>query len=344
MTGLRIGIVGCGAVTERYHLPAVAASKDVELVALADPQLARAAELGRHYGAEIATADHLDLVGIVDAAIVAVPNHLHAPTACALARAGVHLLVEKPLARTTAECDDIRDAAHETGVVIAVGHDFRHFPVARTAGAIISHGLLGNVESVELKQGAGGRWPYASTYVYSREEAGGGVLIDFGVHMLDLLSWWLGDLSVETYRDDDAGGVETECAVQLRTESGAPVSVELTRLRPMRDTVVVRATEAVLEIGIFEPAVLRLTPAGDAGTLSGDVPDPEFETAPLRTVFARQLEDFVRAVRTESDPFVPLAAGRRAVELVERCYAVREPLRRPWDWPEAYIGVGTAAR
>lgn len=336
MTRLRLGIVGCGAVTERYHLPAVAVSRDVELVGLADPQLTRAAALAETYGAPLVVADHGELVGKVDAAIVATPNRLHAPVAGDLARAGVHVLVEKPLARTTAECDQIAAAARAGGVVAAVGHDFRHFPVAGTARAILAAGILGDVQDVELRQGTGGRWPYASTYVYSRQEAGGGVLIDFGVHMLDLLGWWVGDLTVKSYRDDAAGGVETECELLLETSGGAPVRLELTRLRAMRDTTIVRCERGVLEIGIFEPAMLRLGVAGGPGALVGGVPDPEFEEAPLRTVFERQLADFARAVNDRGEPLVPLAEGRRAVALVEGSYARREPLRRPWDWPESY--------
>jgi hypothetical protein len=73
--------------------------------------------------------------------------------------------------------------------------------------------------------------------------------------------------------------------------------------------------------------------------LTGDVVDPEFERAPLRTVFGRQLADFVRAIRAGAEPLVPLAEGRRAVGFVEASYARREALRRPWDWPESYAEV-----
>jgi predicted dehydrogenase len=335
---VRLGLVGGGAVAELYHLPAIVACAEVTLVGVADPQVDRAERLASESGAA-AVADWRQLDDL-DVAIVAVPNALHAPLALQLIEAGVDVLVEKPLARTVEECDAIARAAASAGAVVAVGHDFRHFPVARTARAILSQGLLGEIVSVELRQAAGGRWPYASTYVYSRDQAGGGVLIDFGVHMLDLLAWWLGELTVDDYRDDAAGGVETECELHLRTESGAPVLVELTRLRSMRDTTVVRGELATLEIGIFEPALLRLTPARGGGTLAGSVADPEFERAPLRTVFVRQLEDFVRAVRERSEPLVTVSDGRRAVGLVTECYSKREPLRRPWDWPEAYAAVG----
>jgi predicted dehydrogenase len=336
VTQLRLGIVGCGAVAERYHLPAVAACPDVRLVGLADPRRERAAELAEQYGAELVAVDAAELLGVIDAAIVATPNSLHAEAATVLARGGVHVLIEKPLARTAAECDAIADAVAAGGVVAAVGHDFRHFPVAQTARALLAGDIAGDVASAELLQSAGGNWPHTSADAFTRDRMGGGVLIDFGVHMLDLLGWWLGPLEVESYRDDAEGGVETECELRLRSASGADVLVELTRLRDMRDTTIVRGSRATVEIGIFEPALLRLTPLGGAGALSGDVPDLEFERAPIRTVFVRQLIDFVQAVRTGSPPAVSLADGRRAVELVERAYALRTPLRRAWDWPEAY--------
>ena len=340
---LRLGIVGCGAVADRYHLPAAAASDAVELVALVDPATDRAGDLAERYGVGHVLAAASGLPGLVDAAIVATPNPLHAPVACELLRAGVHCLVEKPLATTTAECDEIAAAAEAGGAVVAVGHDFRLFPVAAYAKELFAYVALGTVEGVDLRQSAGGRWPYASTYVFSKETSGGGVLLDFGVHMLDLLTWWLGDVSqVHSYRDDAAGGVETECELELELESGAPVTIQLTRLRPMRDTFVVRCERGTVEIGIFEPALLRLTLPG-GGTLEGDVPDPAFALAPLETVFVRQLEDFARAIRSGAPPLVPVADGRRAVAVVERCYAARQPLRHPWDWPEAAAAAGRSS-
>jgi predicted dehydrogenase len=332
---LRIAIVGCGAVTERYHLPAITTSADVKLVALVDPVQERAETLAATFGVDETASDHAALVGRVDAAIVATPNHLHASVAAELASAGVHVLVEKPLAVTAAQCAEIEAAVQAGGVVGAVGHDFRHFPIARAARELVAAGVAGEIAHVELLQSSGSRWPYASAYVYRREQSGGGVLVDFGVHMLDLLRWWLGELTVTAYRDDAAGGVETECELELETAAGTPVHFVLTRLRELRDTTVIRGDRAALEIGIFDPSLLRLTLR--TGTrIDGDAPDAEFATAPLRTVFRRQLDDFVAAVRTGGEPLVPLRDGRRAVELVEAAYALRRPLRRAWDWPDAY--------
>ena len=334
---LRFGVIGCGAVTERYHLPSLAASAEVDLVGFADAMPTRAAELAARVGAGRGVADYRELIGGIDAALVAVPNAWHEPIALDLLHAGIHVLVEKPMARTTAECDRMLGAAERGRAVLAVGHDFRHFPVARYARDFFAAGLLGPILRVDLRQSAGGRWPYASTAVLS-PAAGGGVLLDFGVHLFDLLLWWLGPIEPVRYRDDAEGGVESECEGDLLVQGRAPFHLEVSRSRSLRDTVIVEGERGTVEIGVFEPATVRLTPRG-GGTLAGTAPDPRFERAPLRTVFDRQLADFIAAVRGEGAPLVGGVEARRAVALVEGCYARREPLRWPWSWPEARAGV-----
>lgn len=331
---LRVGVVGCGAVAELYHLPALLASPHVEVVAFADTRIDQARKLAALAGASHVSSSHIDLAGAIDLAIVAVPNAYHAPVASDLLEAGVHVLVEKPMARTTGECDRMIAAAAASKTVLAVGHDFRHFPIARFARSLFSSGALGAVRGVDVRQNAGIRWPSVSSEVLS-PAAGGGVLMTFGIHLLDLLGWWLGDLRVLTYRDDNAGGVEADVECDLEVPGQANVHFELSRLRSMRDTFVIECERGTLELGLHEPAIARLSMA-DGSVLDGHVPDPEFDRAPLRTVFTRQLADVAAAIRERREPLVTGAEGRRAVGLVEACYAARQPLRRPWDFPESY--------
>jgi predicted dehydrogenase len=338
-TPLRLGVVGCGAVTERYHLPALVASPDVEPVAFVDPSVERARALAARAGAPFALSSHRDLPGKIDFALVAVPNAFHERVTVDLLAAGVHVLVEKPMARTTAECDRMLASASATGAVLAVGHDFRQYPVAGFTRALFSAGLLGAVRRVDVQQSAGGRWPCVSAAVLS-PEAGGGVLMDFGVHILDLLLWWLGELRPLTYLDDAAGGVEAECECEFALESGAPVHVELSRTRALRDTAVIECERGSVEIGVFEPAVVRLRLPDGGPSLDARVPDWEFECAPLQVVFARQLADMVGAIRGGRPPLVGGVEARRVVAVVEACYALRRPLRRTWDYPEVYASLG----
>ncbi|MGY1735369.1 Gfo/Idh/MocA family protein [Geodermatophilus sp. SYSU D00684] len=339
MTPLRLGVVGCGAVTERYHLPALLAAPDVQVVAFVDPDVERAGALASRFPGAAALPGHEDLRGRVDAVLLAAPNPVHATVGAALLADGVSLLVEKPMARTAAECDRLLEAAASSGAVLAVGHDFRHFPVARFTRQFFAARTLGDVRRVDVRQSAGGRWPHASPSALS-PEAGGGVLLDFGVHLLDLLLWWLGDMRPVSARDDARGGIETECELELELAGGAPVVVELSRTRDLRDTVVVECERGTVEIGVFEPAVVRLTPGGGDVAVTGAVADDVFARAPLPTVFGRQLAEFVRAVRGGPSSIVTGAEGRRVVALAEACYALRQPWRMPWDYPEAYSSVG----
>src|SRR5688572_2191298 len=101
------------------------ASPDVRVVACVDPAVERAQALAARAGAPLALAAHGELAGRIDLALVAVPNAFHETVTVDLLRAGIHVLVEKPMARSAAECDRMLAAAAESGAVLAVGHDFR---------------------------------------------------------------------------------------------------------------------------------------------------------------------------------------------------------------------------
>ena len=172
---------------------------------------------------------------------------------------------------------------------------------------------------VDVRQSAGGRWPYASPAALSRE-AGGGVLLDFGVHLLDLLLWWLGDLrpcSLSATTRRAASRPSASC--ELALDGGAPVHFELSRTRTLRDTVLVEGERGTLELGVFEPALVRLTPAGGGvSATAGAVPD-----AGVRARAARSPSSGVSSPTSSprsgvrGTPTVSGAEGRRAVALAE---------------------------
>jgi predicted dehydrogenase len=338
---LRIALIGCGAVAEHYHLPALLASPEVDVVALVDTSIGRAQVLASRSNIPGAFASHTDLAGKIDLAVVAVPNAQHEHVAIDLLDAGVHVLVERPMARTTAECERMI-AAGQRGQVLAVGHHFRFFPIARFARDWFAATPFGSIQRVDVRQSAGGSCLNAPDAL--SQDAGGGALLAFGVNVLDLLWWWFGELRVVSYRDDAAGGVEAEAQCEFALVDGTPVHVELSRLRNMRNTFIVECARGTVEIGIHEPAVVRVSVGDTGAALIGSVPDPAFERAPLRTVFARQLDNVVSAVRGMQVPSVGGVDGRRAVGLVEACYAVRQPLRRPWNYPEAYSALREASQ
>ncbi|HET9768698.1 MAG TPA: Gfo/Idh/MocA family oxidoreductase [Thermoanaerobaculia bacterium] len=333
MEPLRIAVVGCGAVAQLHHLPALAASRHASAAALIDRDLERAQALARRFGVLRVAADVAEVVEHVDAAIVALPNHLHAPVAIDLLRRCIPVLVEKPMAPTVAECDAMIGAAAEAGVPLAVGLEFRFFDSTATVRELLAAEIVGPLSGFELRQGVIPRWPFATDFVLRKETAGGGVLADFGVHVLDLLLCWLGDWRDVECADDALGGLESDAELRLTFASGLAGTVEVSRTRNLANTCRFTGERGVLEVGIWDPdpeITLRLVDRDVqlAGHARGGARALTFHDA-----FVRQLDDFAAAVREGREPRVPGREGRRAIALVEACYARRRPLALPWESP-----------
>lgn len=334
---VRLAVVGCGAVAQIHHLPAIAASDRVEAAVLVDADEKRARALAERFGVPEVATDFKGLPGKVEAAVVALPNSLHAPVSIDLLRRGVHVLVEKPMAMNVRECDEMIDAARTGRAVLAVGLDFRFFDASLFVRNLLRDGLIGDIRGFDLRQGVIPRWPFATDFLLKKEMAGGGVLADFGVHVLDLLLWWLGDLTVTRYRDDAMGGVESDCEMTLATRAAGidPVmtgQVEISRTRTLRNTCVFEGERARLEVGIWDPdPEIRLSIADREVTLAGHARKDGGSALNFTDVFVRQIDDFARAIRLRREPFIPGIEGRRSLALIEACYAQRQPLELPWS-------------
>src|SRR3954452_6712573 len=340
---LRVAVVGCGAVAQIHHLPAIVASREVEPAILVDADAKRARALAERAGlgktVEVLT-DYRALPGKVDAAVVALPNHLHAPVSVELLRQGVSVLVEKPMAINLRECDEMIAAATAGRATLAVGLDFRFFDSSLLVRNLLRDGLLGTIRSFDLRQGVIPRWPFATDFLLKKEMAGGGVLADFGVHVLDLLLWWLGDLTAADYRDDALGGVESDCEMTLTTVAGVTGAVEISRTRNLRNTCVFEGSQARLEVGIWDsdPEV-RLSTAGSQVMLAGHarragkkgINSGIDSGLNFPATSTRQVDYFPRAIRGRREPFVPGSEGRRSLALIESCYAQRGFLDLPWS-------------
>lgn len=335
MGKLKIAVVGCGSVTKFFHLPAIVRSNEVELVALVDKSLTRARELAAEQcSAEPAILDdYRQIFGKAEAAIVAVPNFLHAQVAVDLLDHGLHVLVEKPMALNSGDCELIEAAATRNNRVLALGMARRFCDSYKFVKQVLQQRLLGNIKRFDVREGWIFNWQAASDALFRKETAGGGVLLDIGVHVFDLLLWWFGDCELMGYSDDSEGGLESNCEIRLRFQGGVPGVVELSRTRKLRNAFIIEGERGTLTIdaGFASGASLSLT--GENNALSGRVTSSNDSDDALHLAFYNQLEDFVRATRNGSAPFVPGSEGKRAIQLIEACYARREPLST-WETRE----------
>jgi predicted dehydrogenase len=320
-------MIGCGRAAESLHLPAAALCTGADTTVLVDADAGRAQALAKAYGVSEVRRLPAEVAGLADAAVVALPHHLHAPVTRELLEAGLHVLVEKPLALNADECGELASLAARRGLTLAVAMIRRRFPGVRFVKRALESDLLGRIERVTVREGAPFSWQVASDFTF-RRETGGGVLADSGVHVLDLLGWWFGEPALDAYRDDAAGGVEAECELALTLPGGAPAIVELSRVRELENSVRIVASRGTLEAATGFSGEIRL----DLGIepLVGSA-QPERGYRNVRELFIEQLEDFVEAIDTGRPPLVGAKEACLGVELMERCRARREPLRLPWQ-------------
>lgn len=336
MQKLRLAVLGCGAVAQIHHLPAISASRRAEAVVVVDADAERARTVAGRFGVPESAADYRQVLDRIEAAVVALPNSLHAPVAVDLLGRGIHVLVEKPMALSGRECGEMIEAAEAGGAVLAVGLDFRFFDSTRFVKSFLAEGFLGPLKSFDLRQGVIPRWPFATDFLLRKETAGGGVLADFGVHVLDLLLHWLGEWEAVDYADDARGGIESDCELRLRLRSGVEGTVEVSRTRNLRNTCVFEGERATLEVGIWDPdPVISLRFGADAGeiSLAGQARREGGSKLSFQDVFVRQIDDFAAAIREGREPLVPGREGRLAQDLIDACYASRRPLELPWESP-----------
>ncbi len=305
---------------------------DCDLVALVDPQHDRARALAQRFGVPRIFASHRSLLDEdVDGALVAVPNHLHAAVSAELLHGGIDVLVEKPMARSVEEGRAMLSAAETGDAVLAVGLPLRFSQANRLVKSAIDSDFLGEIESFSFRSGVAFDWPVTSTYLLDRDTAGGGALIDVGTHVLDLLLWWLGDVSHFEYFDDSCGGVEAECRLDAVTESGVSGTVELSRTRELGQTAVITGDQTELAVVLVENR-LRLRLRGGRTVISGQAAVDGASAAPqsVDDLFEAEHSDFIAAVARRSAPAVAGDEALRSLALVEDCYRQRRPLRLPW--------------
>jgi predicted dehydrogenase len=338
--------VGCGAVSEILYaraLDTLAGAGVVEALALVDPNPERTANIGKTLptARQYRSLDQMLAEVTPDLAIIAAPHRLHADLAVACLDRGIHVLCEKPMAVTTADCDRMLAAADKVGCLLAVGYFRRFFLSCQIVKSILEAGLLGAVRSFRFLEGETYSWPAQSASFFNRSEAGGGVLIDAGAHTMDLLLWWLGDVAEVRYQDDAMGGVEANCLLNLTMTSGVKGVVQLSRDWPLPNRYVIECEKGWLayicdvvdriEWGLRDSEYgLNAQIRTMAATTGARMRDLGPAALGFMDCFVSQLRNVVAAIRGAEPLRVPGTEARKSVALIERCYQSRRLLDMPW--------------
>jgi len=326
MKTLKMAVIGAGRLGG-FHAAKVAARGDVELVGVVDPVEARRNEVAARCHTQ-ALADSRTLLGQIDAAVIAAPTRLHHALALELLEHRIHLLVEKPLAATHAEADELVQSARRNNVVLQVGHVERFNPALAAALPRVRNPKY--IEAVRSSP-----FTFRSTDI--------GVVLDLMIHDLDLvLSMVRSPLTrVDALGLSVLGGHEDVANARLEFESGCVATLSASRVSPQAH----RRMQIWSERGytsidfasrvttVIEPSEALLTRRFDVDSLTPEQVEylkehlfdehlrrEDIEVPPVDAL-ELEIEDFVDSIRTPRSPRVTGLQGRQAIAAAEEILA-----------------------
>ncbi len=358
MQPVRTALIGCGKIGHT-HAAALRELPESDFVAVCDSSAERAAAFAARYGTRAFT-DTAALLGEagIEAVVIATPHPVHAAPAIAAARAGVHVLVEKPLAASLADCDAMLAAARQAGTLLGVISQRRFYEPVRRMKEAIDAGRIGTPVLGVFSMFSWRDQAYYQSDPWRGKWAteGGGVLVNQSPHMLDLLQWFMGDIDEITgcwanlthpyievedtalamirFRNGGLGSVVASLSqkpglytrVHVHGSNGASVGVETDR----------GATFIAGLSGVSEP------PLNDVWTIPGEEGRlAEFQAEdrerfgrvdPATHYHALQIQDFLQAIRQGRRPLVTGEDGRVVVAMFTAIYRSQQE-RRPVRFP-----------
>jgi UDP-N-acetylglucosamine 3-dehydrogenase len=305
---MRVGLVGAGFMGG-VHLNAYAGIPEVEVVGVADARI-KAAVAGAEIVGARPYASYEELVSAEDVEVVDVclPTAFHRDLALKAAGEGRNVILEKPIARTMEDAQQILDAFSADGLYLFVGHVVRFFPEFVRIKEKIDAGDLGTVGVVRTSR----RSPFLLGWNdwYADWRVSGGVLLDLVIHDFDFLRWALGEVE-RVYARGMLGREYNRLdyvLVTLRFESGAIAHVEghWGYPGPFNYSIEVAGSDALLTVDSTEPASLQLI---------GGAPEEIPDLASGKSPYEKELEHFIHCIEAGDEPIVQAQDAREALRI-----------------------------
>lgn len=302
-------------------------SEKAELVGVAGGR--RAKGFAEKYGIKCMSIEELAESPSIDAVIITTPHGLHREHALKALEGGKHVLVEKPMALTVKDCEEMIEAAKSRGLKLMVGHSRRYFPVDRVAKEVLERGEIGEIIMVRLSMGmAAPDFNFMDKDTWYRDpELSKGLFIGFGVHIVDRLNWWVGSRLRSIFARFGAywGSEEVENGgmVFVEYENGTYATIWTLYSGPDRirrpyfpgltDTAEIVGEKGLLLVKSYQGVSIR---KGEEWETLLQPPKEEIE----KGVFESQLDDFLTSILEDREPPITGEDGKRAVELCEAAY------------------------
>lgn len=341
-TEIRIAIIGCGAISQQWHLPILVGHNSFNVVAAVDysPQIQKNIKLAYNIPTIIKDYQQLDLTTI-DAVVVATPVSLHFPIAQYFLSHGIHVLAEKPLAFNYEQSSQLVELAKQNNCILAVGLYRRLYSSLALLKDHIQQAEFGAVQGFEFNWGDFYSWSATSLGNMIKSQAGGGVLMDLGPHALDWLTYLFGgEVSLLSYIDDAKGGIEADCSLHLQFDVvGANVEghLNLSRIRQLGGELTVEFEKAKIVLGVGERYDLTIYPK------QSELSEPVKYNARYNhqenenwfEAFKKEFDDFAESIKGSSDNKLSGLSVLPAMKIIDQCYETKSTMECSWEYISA---------
>lgn len=325
MADTSIGILGAGAITTNFYLPAVIESWGcIKHVHVVDRSTERAKSAASRLPNASVHRDYNDIASVVDGVIVALPNSLHYEAGKYFLEHNTPVLIEKPLAQNYKDAVQLVQISDNTGNALAVNNTRRLYPNFKKIKSIIRNGGLGDVLKVCWIEGDKFSWPAKTGHYVTGKSRG--VIADKGAHVLDILSWWLGpNITLRAAKDDSEGGPEAYAELLLSTDDNTDVKVVLSWISELKNDCRVELEKGEIT---FEPyGWKRLSLKRDSVVREHRVGS---HVDSYSWFGAQLVKDFAQVCSASKDPLVDGSDVTESIRLIEDCYQNRSSITKQW--------------
>ncbi|MEM7783784.1 MAG: NAD-dependent epimerase/dehydratase family protein [Planctomycetota bacterium] len=323
---IRVGVVGCGAIAEMFHIPALDAyPKTRNHIALSDLNVARLNNLARTYNVDFFSNDYTELDGEVDGIIISTPPDTHFEIASYFLKKRIPVLCEKPISNDFKEAQELARLSVANETPLLVNQTRRFFPTYEKIKHLIQSGELGEVKKIIYHEGADFNWPAASQFHFDKSAKG--VWSDVGIHLLDTVCYWLGGEPelIESLNDNE-GGPEALATVRFRHRQ-CEIEIKVSRLGRLENGFKIIGTDGTIEQESeeFSEVIVRKTDGRQRKYACG-------KRSLKYNDFARPLiENFVKVIEQKESPIVSVESVLVPTKLMQEAYEHAKTYAKPWD-------------
>ncbi|MBI5351467.1 MAG: Gfo/Idh/MocA family oxidoreductase [Chloroflexi bacterium] len=322
----RIAIIGCGAITQSYYLPALARNPAVLInTTLVDNEETQLQKLAQSYKVKRTCKDYRQILDEVDGVILALPTALHSSIGVECLSRGIHVLCEKPLAENAVKARLMVEAAKKSGALLAANYLGRITPHFLQVRQFLAEQSFGRLLSINYMVGEVFNWPTISGFYFKDDKSSRGILRDRGAHVVDHICWWLGGKPrLISSVNDSFGGSEAVAEVNFEYQ-GCAGQIRLNWFVDIPSRFIVECEQATIEGEVYDYHRLWIKKSGRTSEIQ------------LKSVTKTQIDiadkiitNFLDGIRYGEQPIIPGEDVLNSIEFVDECYQNATRFNMPW--------------